>query len=68
MEDLEQLHNLVLRRLNNGPTSGQLQTDSIVRPFTLQEALPYTPQTSTVPFASCTCYRSRINLHLREAL
>lgn len=37
----------------NGPTNRNLQTDlnaSIVRPFTLQEALPYSPQTSTVPF------------------
>lgn len=53
MEDMPQMHQMVLRRLNNSPTARQLQTDAINRPFTLQEALPYTPQSSTAPFCSC---------------
>ncbi|OAQ87069.1 sister chromatid cohesion protein Mis4 [Purpureocillium lilacinum] len=36
----------------NGPRNGigRLQQQAISRPFTLQESLPYSPQTSTVPF------------------
>lgn len=45
----------------NGPQNGvgSLHEESnvaatISRPFTLQQALPYSPQTSTVPFIPCT--------------